>query len=221
MTGGALALAPSPDVSVLEGLPENEIDAAVGVAWQAFGRRTVTDAWYLGTALRRVKDGRGRTFAGYCEGIGMNRSWAYRLLKIAGAPKEEVCSHYTVDGAVKALKAAPVPTVAPANAVFEKPVKHRVEVVVEPDPEVVLEEVAAAEEREHPPAPVVVDEESEVETHRRRHREDVAAHNALRRELQAERRKNSDIRDALLASPTCPNCDAVLARFWSVARPAA
>lgn len=35
------ALIPSPDVAALEGLPVNEIDEAVGVAWQSFGRRTV------------------------------------------------------------------------------------------------------------------------------------------------------------------------------------
>ena len=146
-------------------------------------------------------------------------------MKLAdGCTLAEVCSHFTVDEAVKALRPAPTP----APAIEEHPVEHPVEehVVeeehpVDLDPEAVAEEVAAEAEREHPPVPVIVDEPSEIQTLRKRHREDVAAVNTERRATAAERRKNRDICDALLASPTCPNCDAVLARFWSAARPAA
>ena len=90
------ALAPSSDVSVLATLPVNLIDEAFGVAWQAFGRRTMVDSWHLGRALRRVKEGQGRHFSAYCDRISMNRSWAYRLLKIADAPVEKVCSRKSV-----------------------------------------------------------------------------------------------------------------------------
>ena len=87
----ALALVPSPDVARLADLPVNEIDSALGEAWQTFGRRTVVDAWHLGRALRRVKDTMpGRQFAPYCERIKMTRSWAYQLLKMADATLAEV-----------------------------------------------------------------------------------------------------------------------------------
>ena len=113
----ALALIPSPDVAVLASLPENEIDEAVGLAWQSFGRRTVVDAWHLGVQLRRVKEGQGRHFAAYCERIVMSRSWAYDLLTMAGGPLSEVSGQRTIAGAVKvlkALKAAPEPAPEPA-----------------------------------------------------------------------------------------------------------
>ena len=115
------ALVPSPDVGALESLPVNEVDAALGHVWQAFGRRTVVDAWHIGRALRRVKETKpGRQFAPYCERIKLTRSWAYQLLKIADSSLAEVSCHRTVDGAVKALKAPepaePEPTPAPVEA---------------------------------------------------------------------------------------------------------
>lgn len=227
-------IGPSPDVAGLSALPVNLIDEAFGVVWRAFGRRTMVDAWHLGVELRRIKDGRGRTFSTYCESIGMDRSWAYRLLKISDAPKEEVWRHATVEGAIKAIKAAapspPPPPPEPAPEVVEHPVEHlhphehhpvvepAPEVVVEPDHEAVIEAVAAEEERANPPVPVIVDEESEIQRLRRRHKEDVQTINAGIRREQALKLKNRDIRDALVSSPGCPNCEEVLARFWSVAR---
>ena len=116
----ALALAPSSDVAVLAGLPVNEVDTALGCVWQSYGRRTVVDAWHIGRALHRVRDNApGRAFSPYCERIGMTRSWAYQLLKIGLQPLDVVSCHRTVDGAVKALKAAssdPTPTPAPTPA---------------------------------------------------------------------------------------------------------
>ena len=136
MTG---ALVPSADVARLEGLPVNEIDAALGAAWQSFGRRTVVDAWYIGRALRRVKDGRGRHFRAYCESIGMGRSWAYDLLRLADGPLSKVSGHRTVDGAVKALKAAATPAPEPTPAATPEAAPVEPEVVepeaVDADPE--------------------------------------------------------------------------------------
>ena len=54
-------------------------------------------------------------------------------------------------------------------------------------------------------------------THQR-HRTDVQIINAGRRAIAAERRKNRDVCDALLASPGCATCDEVLARFFAVQR---
>ena len=131
------ALAPSDDVAALEGLRVNEVGAVLGVVWQSFGRRTVVDAWHIGRALRRVKDGMpGRQFAPYCEQIQMTRSWAYKLLQLADGPLAEMSSHRTVDGAVKALRAAPA----------------------EAEPEAIEEQVV---EEEHPPPPVVEEQEEE------------------------------------------------------------
>ena len=74
----------SPDVVALAGLPVNEIDAALGVVWQSYGRRTVVDAWHIARALRLVKQTQpDRQFSAYCERIQMTRSWAYRLLDLA------------------------------------------------------------------------------------------------------------------------------------------
>ena len=78
-------------------------------------------------------------------------------MKLAdGCTLAEVCSHFTVDEAVKALRPAPTP----APAIEEHPVEHPVEehVVeeehpVDLDPEAVAEEVAAEAEREAPARP--------------------------------------------------------------------
>ena len=53
------------------------------------------------------------------------------------------------------------------------------------------------------------------------HREAVATINTERRATAAERRKNRDICDALLELPPLPEVDALLAKFYNVARPAA
>ena len=241
-----IALVPSPDVGALAGLPENQIDAAVGVAWESFGRRTVVDAWHIGGGLRRVKDGRGRHFAAYCEQIGMSRSWAYRLLKIADAPLAEVCSHGTVDGAVKALKAAPQPqerptqqpeSAADAPAEPDPPARDPDE-ILEAEGNAAMNEAAREheeqrdhdaereeEEERHAMQVEHVDPDDEQRKAAQRHREDVAAVNEARRMAAVSLRKCHDIRDAWLVVPRDSDALALqamiddwLARFFSVAR---
>ena len=106
----ALALVPSPDVAALEGLKVNEVDAALAAVWPTYARRTLADAWGIGRALRRVKDGRtGRAFRDYLDLIKMGRAWAYRLLQLADGYKSlaALADQSTVQGAVKALSAPP------------------------------------------------------------------------------------------------------------------
>ena len=243
MTGAALVPVPSPDVAALEGLPVNEIDAAFGVAWQSFGRRTVVDAWHLGRALRRVKDGRGRHFRAYCESIGMSRSWSYDLLIIADAPLEKVSVERTLSAAVKALRpapAAPEPTAttAPSRngdqgtaATVDRPPVE----AVEAPPAAVVEAVAA----EATPDPIALRDErlerlairtediagsvvdgwaEQFDRQAARELEHVEANRASAKREAAKDRKLRDICDALLAAPGCPTCAEVLARFYSVQR---
>ena len=245
------ALVPSDDVAALEGLPVNEIDAALGVVWHSFGRRTVVDAWHIGRGLRRVKDGRGRHFAPYCERIKMTRSWAYNLLKLADSPLAEVSCHChrTVDGAVKALKAAPEPTPAPVEAAPESaepeptpaPAAAAVEaapVDPDPDPEDVIDAVAAEAtpdpaalregrlERlaiitEHLDGDVVDAWADRFDRQAAREREHVAANRASAKRERAWKRERADICDAMLTLPPSPEVDALLAKFFNVARKAA
>ena len=246
MTGAALA--PSPDVAALEGLPINEVNAALGHVWQSFGRRTVVDAWHIGRSLRRVK---GRDAgASVCALLRADQDdpfMAYQLLALVDGSLAQVSCHRTVDGAVKALKAAPEPTeqapavATPAPAVTAAPSP----VATAQTDEEVIEAVAAevemtpAEQRderlewlaiitEDMDGPVVdhwaAKHAEAAATHRRdaqRHREDVATINAEQRATATERRKNTDIRDALLAIPSTPGVADVLAQFWNAAKPEA
>ena len=80
----------------------------------------------------------------------MSRSWAYDLLKLADGPLSEVSVYRTVDGAVKALKAAPEPAEPEQD---HRPVVQEAAVEpVHPPVEAVQEEVQeAAVEPVHPP----------------------------------------------------------------------
>ena len=219
------ALIPSPDVAALEGLPVNEIDEAVGVAWQSFGRRTVVDAWHIGRALRIVKDGRGHHFSTYCEGIGMSRSWAYDLLTLADGPLEKVSAERTVKGAVRLLKAAPPQrqsapqpeSAADAPAEPEPPAREPDE-ITKAEGEAAMDEAAAETEAD----PVQIREDRlerlairtedidgdvvEGWAHKQdaadvRHRDDVSAVNEARKTAASDRRELRDVRDALLVVP--------------------
>ena len=79
----------------------------------------------------------------------MSRSWAYDLLKLADGPLSEVSVYRTVDGAVKALKAAPEPAEPEQD---HRPVVQEAAVEpVHPPVEAVQEEVQeAAVEPVHP-----------------------------------------------------------------------
>ena len=217
------ALVPSPDVAGLEGLPVNEIDAALGVVWQSFGRRTVVDAWHIGRALRRVRETLpGRRFAPYCERIQMTRSWAYKLLSLADGPLSQVSTHRTVDGAVKALNARPEPEPAePAATPRPTPRPTPVPAPVEPeptDPEAVIDAVAAEVEltpaelrderlerlaimTEHLDGDLVDGWALKLDKAMAEKREAVAASNEDRRRRLAAERKLQDFIDALLVVP--------------------
>ena len=231
------ALVPSPDAAALEHLSVNEIDAALGVVVQSFGRRTLIDSWHIGRALRRVKDSLpGRQFAPYCERRKIGRRWAYQLLTLADGCKtaEEVCSYFSVDGAVKALKAAPVEPVEPAPAAVVEAAPVEPEPEPDPDPEGVIDAVAAeaspnvaAEQREALLERWAIRTEhedgDEIERLNRiidrmevRHRDDVGAVNEARRRERAKDRKDAAVCDALLAAPGCPTCAGVLAKYYSV-----
>lgn len=157
----ALALVQSPDVAALEGLKVNEVDAALATVWPTYARRTLADAWGIGRALRRVKDGRtGRAFRDYLDQIKMGRPWAYRLLQLADGYKslDALADQRSVQGAVKALAAAPKAAEPPApaaesvysvdtapepTAAARNTVQHREHGIPEPEPAVAIEAVAA------------------------------------------------------------------------------
>ena len=156
-----------------------------------------------------------------------------------------MCSHYTVDGAVKALKAAPEvsaertvepdpePAPAPEPAVLDaqpaaldaEPAAVVEAVAVEVDPtagELRYERLERLAIRTEDINGEVVDGWAEkFDRQAVREREHVAAAKAAAKREQALKRKLRDISDALVSAPGCPTCDDVLARFWSVARPAA
>lgn len=236
----ALALVRSPDVAALEGLKVNEVDAALAAVWPTYARRTLADAWGIGRALRRVKDGRtGRAFGDYLDQIKMGRAWAYRLLRLADGYKslDALADQRSVQGAVKALTAAPAaesvysvdsapePTAAARNTV------HREHGIPEPEPAAAVEAVAAeavdpAADREAALERLAIRTEdiagdivdgwaAKLDAADERHRADLAAVNAERRARQAAERALREVVDALLlatAEDALMVIDDVLAR---------
>ena len=212
----------------------------LGDRWYSFQRRTLADAWDIGRGLRCIKDEMQHgEFRPFLADIAMNRETARRFMALAETYEmTQLVSFASVDDALKSLPPArPEPQAAPEPQ--PEPAAEQPPEPSEPEAEAAMNEAAAEAEAataeadrdarderlsvrlENADGEAVDALAGQLDRADARHRDDVSDVNEARKTAAAERRKNRDVCDALLAVPRGKGdagIDDVLMRFFLVQR---